>query len=82
MDAFAAIMPDLSLKYFVSPFLAYAIGTFSGVIIAGLIAARHKMKFSLGIGVIFIGGDLHDYNHFCTTLVCPNRSFNRLSPLA
>ena len=56
MDAFAAIMPDLSLKYFIFPFLAHAIGTLSGAIIAGLIAASHKMKFSLSIGVLFLLG--------------------------
>ena len=59
MEALANVMPTLDFKYFIFPFLAHAIGTLIGAVIAGLIAATHKMKFALGIGVIFlIGGVL------------------------
>lgn len=43
-------------KHFLMPFLAHALGTFAGAIIAALIAANHKMKFALGIGAFFFAG--------------------------
>ena len=62
MDALAAVMPTLEFKYFIFPFLAHALGTLVGATIAGLIAANHKMKFSLAIGVLFlIGGIMVNY---------------------
>jgi hypothetical protein len=39
------------------PFLAHALGTFLGAFIAATIAAKHKMRFALGISIWFmIGG--------------------------
>jgi len=62
MDALAAVMPTLDSEYFIFPFLAHAVGTLLGATIAGLIAANHKMKFSLSIGVLFlIGGIFINY---------------------
>lgn len=62
MEAFVAVMPTLEFKYFIFPFLAHALGTLVGATIAGLIAANHKMKFSLAIGVLFlIGGIMVNY---------------------
>lgn len=62
MDALAAIMPTLDFEYFIFPFLAHALGTLVGAAIAGLIAANHKMKFSLGIGGLFLlGGIMVNY---------------------
>ena len=62
MDALAAIMPTLDSEYFIFPFLAHALGTLLGAAIAGWIAANHKMKFSLSIGVLFlIGGIFINY---------------------
>jgi hypothetical protein len=58
MEALAAAMPTLDFKYFIFPFLAHALGTFSGAIVAGLLAVSHKMKFSLGIGVLFLAGGI------------------------
>ena len=58
MKAFAEIMPTLTFEYFIFPFLAHALGTFVGAIIAGLIATNHKMKFSLGIGSLFLLGGI------------------------
>jgi hypothetical protein len=40
-------------KHFLFPFLAHALGTFFGTIIATLIAATHKFKFAMAIGVLF-----------------------------
>ena len=62
MDALVDVMPTLEFKYFVFPFLAHALGTLSGATIAGLMAANHKMKFSLGIGGLFLlGGIMVNY---------------------
>ncbi|MBG6132652.1 hypothetical protein IWQ47_003877 [Aquimarina sp. EL_43] len=62
MDALAAVMPSLGFEYFIFPFLAHALGTLAGATIAGLIAASHKMKFSLGIGGLFLlGGIMVNY---------------------
>jgi hypothetical protein len=58
MKALAEMMPTLEFKYFIFPFLAHALGTFSGAIIAGLLAVSHKMKFSMGIGVLFLLGGI------------------------
>ena len=56
--ALAKVMPTLSAKYFIFPFLAHALGTLIGAIVAGWIAASHKMKFSLAIGVLFLLGGI------------------------
>ncbi|EZH76007.1 signal peptide protein [Aquimarina atlantica] len=62
MDALAAVMPSLGFEHFIFPFLAHALGTLVGATIAGLIAASHKMKFSLGIGgLFFLGGIMVNY---------------------
>jgi len=58
MSAFAEVMPTLEFEYFIFPFLAHAIGTLVGAAIAGVLAANHKMKFSLGIGGLFLGGGI------------------------
>ena len=42
--------------YFV-PFLAHALGTIAGVVIGCLIAASHKFKIAMGLGIVhLIGG--------------------------
>lgn len=58
MEAFAQVMPTLEPKYFIFPFIAHALGTLVGAIIAALIAANHKMKFALAIGVLFLLGGI------------------------
>jgi hypothetical protein len=45
-------------KHFLMPFLAHALGTFTGALTAALIALNHKMKFALGIGVFFLIGGI------------------------
>jgi hypothetical protein len=45
-------------KHFIFPFLAHALGTFAGAFLAAKIAANHKMKFALGIGVVFLAGGI------------------------
>ena len=58
INAIADVMPTLEFKYFIFPFLAHALGTLSGATIAGLMAASHKLKFSLGIGGLFLLGGI------------------------
>ena len=58
MKTLAKVMPSLSAKYFIFPFLAHALGTLIGAIVTGLIAASHKMKFSLAIGALFLLGGI------------------------
>ncbi len=43
-------------RHFIFPFLAHAIGTFAGAFVAALIAATHKMRFALGVGLFFLAG--------------------------
>jgi len=62
MSELAAVMPTLEFEYFIFPFLAHALGTLVGAVIAGVMAASHKMKFSLGIGGLFLlGGIVANY---------------------
>ena len=58
MEALKAAMPNLGAEHFIFPFLAHAVGTLAGAFIAGLIAATHKMKFALGVGVLFLIGGI------------------------
>ena len=58
MDSFAALMPKLDPMYFVFPFLAHALGTIVGALLAGRIATTHKMKFSMAIGGLFLVGGM------------------------
>ena len=58
MDSLAALMPRLDPAYFIFPFLAHALGTLVGALIAGRIATTHKMKFSLAIGGLFLLGGI------------------------
>jgi len=58
MEALMAVMPTLDAEYFLFPFLAHALGALIGATIAGLIAATHKMKISLCIGVLFLLGGI------------------------
>jgi hypothetical protein len=58
MEALAKVMPTLGAKHFIFPFLAHALGTLVGALVAYKIAATHKMKFALAIGVFFLLGGI------------------------
>ena len=58
MEGLKASMHLFQPKHFIMPFLAHALGTFAGAILAGLLAVNHKMKFALGIGVFFLIGGI------------------------
>ena len=45
-------------KHFIFPFLAHAVGTFVGAFLAMKIAASHKMRFALAIGIVFLVGGI------------------------
>ena len=45
-------------KHFIFPFLAHSLGTFVGALLATIIAATHKMKFALSIGIFFLAGGI------------------------
>lgn len=43
-------------KHFIMPFLAHALGSLAGGLVAALIAATHKAKFALGVSAFFMLG--------------------------
>ena len=62
MENLSTIYKNLDFKFYVFPFLAHAVGTLVGAIVAGLIAATHKMKFAIAIGCFFLlGGIMVNY---------------------
>jgi len=58
MESLKSSMHLFEPKHFIFPFLAHALGAFVGAFLAALIAANHKMKFALGIGVFFLIGGI------------------------
>ena len=58
MDALASVMPTLSYEYFIFPFLAHALGTLSGAMVAALIAKKHRMITALIVGLLFLLGGI------------------------
>jgi hypothetical protein len=45
-------------KHFLFPFLAHALGTFVGALLAAIIAANRKLLFAMVIGVFFLAGGI------------------------
>ena len=58
MDGLKASMHLFETKHFIFPFLAHALGTFTGAQATALIAANHKTKLALVIGVFFLLGGI------------------------
>lgn len=58
MEGLTAAMHLFQPKHFLMPFLAHALGTFVGALVAAFVAATHKMKFALGIGCFFLAGGI------------------------
>ena len=58
MEGLKAGMHLFQPKHFLFPFLAHAIGTFVGALLAAIIAANHKMLFAIVIGVFFLAGGI------------------------
>lgn len=59
MEVMEATFHLLTPKHMIMPFLAHALGTLAGAFIAGLIAATHKLKIALGIGVVFLAAGIY-----------------------
>ena len=57
-ESLKASMHLFEPRHFIFPFLAHALGTLVGAFVASLLAASHKMKFALGIGVLFLLGGI------------------------
>lgn len=45
-------------KHFLFPFLAHALGTLAGALVAAFLASSHKIKLALVIGVVFLVGGI------------------------
>lgn len=45
-------------QHFLMPFLAHALGTLGGAVVAALIAVKNKMLLALIIGFFFLGGGI------------------------
>jgi len=58
MEGLKSTMHLFEPKHFIFPFLAHALGTFIGAVVAAIIAANHKEKFALAIGAFFLIGGI------------------------
>ena len=56
MEGLRESMKQFTPANFVFPFLGHALGTLCGAFIAAKIAASHKMKFAIAVGVLFLAG--------------------------
>ena len=54
MEGLQSAMPLMEPKHFLMPFLAHAIGTLVGAILAASMAVNHKMRFAIIIGICFL----------------------------
>lgn len=58
MEGLKATMHLFEAKHFLFPFLAHAIGTFTGAVTTALAAFNHKKKLALIIGAFFLLGGI------------------------
>jgi hypothetical protein len=58
MEGLKEAMKLFEFKHFVFPFLAHALGTFSGALVAVLIARSHQLIFAIVIGAFFLLGGI------------------------
>ncbi len=56
VEGLKAAMHLFEPKHFIFPFLAHALGTLTAAFIAARLAATHKMRIALGIGICFLVG--------------------------
>ena len=57
-EGLKAAMHLFEPKHFIMPFLAHAIGTLIGAVVAVAIAANNKMKMAIIVGVLFLMGGI------------------------
>lgn len=55
-EGLSAAMPLFQPRHFVMPFLAHAVGTLAGALVAYLLAASHRARLAYAIGAVFLGG--------------------------
>jgi hypothetical protein len=58
MEGLKEAMHLMEPKHFIMPFLAHALGTFAGALITASIAASHKMRLAISIGIWFLLGGI------------------------
>jgi hypothetical protein len=58
MESIRASIHLFQPKHFVMPFLAHALGSLLGGLVAALIAANRKMTFALVIGIVHLAGGI------------------------
>ncbi|MGL2964425.1 hypothetical protein ACSVH2_11450 [Flavobacterium sp. RSB2_4_14] len=59
VEGLAASMRLFEPQHFIFPFLAHALGTFVGALVAAGIAATHRFKIALSIGLVFLVGGFY-----------------------
>ncbi|HEX7720095.1 MAG TPA: hypothetical protein VF389_09825 [Woeseiaceae bacterium] len=55
-ESLSSAMPLFEPRHFIMPFLAHALGTFVGALVAYLIAATYKLQMAYVIGAFFLCG--------------------------
>ncbi len=58
MEGLKASLHLFEPKHFIMPFLAHALGTFAGAIIAVLIASTRKLMVAMIVGFFFLAGGI------------------------
>jgi uncharacterized membrane protein YqgA involved in biofilm formation len=58
MESLAQTMHLFEPKHFLFPFLAHAVGTFAGAMLAAKVAATHQLKIAMFIGLAFLAGGI------------------------
>lgn len=58
MESLSESMHLFEPRHFLFPFLAHALGTFVGALLAYFVAASHRTYITLGIGVFFLFGGI------------------------
>ncbi len=58
MEGLKASMHLFTPINFLMPWLAHALGTFIGALVAALIGANNKMRFAIAIGCVFLIGGI------------------------
>ena len=59
MEGVIAAMPLFESKHFIFPFLAHAMGTLVGALVAALIATERKLTPALVVGAFFLLGGIY-----------------------
>ncbi len=57
-EGLKAAIPLMQPKHFLLPFLAHALGTLAGAFIAAKVAATHRLRLALVVGICFLVGGI------------------------